>query len=91
MSDQEPQETPQTARPLLSDELGAWKGKRTHKNLGDVFITVECLAMQLQNPDPTSIFVEHNGEIKEVSRSMMVAPNYAANQPADEREKGTKP
>lgn len=52
-----------------------WVGKRTHKNLGTVFITVDCLALQLQNPDPTSIFVEHNGEIKEVSRSLMVTPN----------------
>ncbi len=52
-----------------------WKGRRMHKNLGEVFVTVDCLALQLQNPDPTSIFVEHNGEIKEVSRAMMEAPN----------------
>ena len=55
--------------------LGAWRGKRRHKNLGDVFITIDCLALQLQNADPTSIFVEHNGEIKEVSRGMIEAPN----------------
>lgn len=48
--------------------------KRTHKSLGTVFVTTECLAMQLQNPDQTSIFVEHDGEIKEVSRAMMVDP-----------------
>jgi len=52
--------------------IEAWKGKRKHKNLGDVFITIDCLAMQLQNPDPTSIFVEHDGEIKEVSRAMII-------------------
>jgi hypothetical protein len=52
-----------------------WKGRCMHKNLGEVFVTVDCLALQLQNPDPTSLFVEHDGEIKEVSRAMMEAPN----------------
>lgn len=63
------------ARSRSNVGLGAWKVKRRHKNLGDVFITIDCLAMQLRNPDPTSIFVEHDGEIKEVSRSMIEAPN----------------
>jgi len=38
----------------------------THKCLGTVTITDDCLAMQAMNPDPTSI-----GDIKEVSRSMV--------------------
>lgn len=49
-----------------------WSRKTRHKNLGEVTINLECLAMQIQNCDPTTIFVEHDGEIKEVSRSMIV-------------------
>ena len=59
------------ARIFASAWVAATKGKRTHKNLGEVFITEDCLALQLQNADPTSIFVEHAGEIKEVSRTML--------------------
>jgi hypothetical protein len=57
--------------PIDEKYLADWKSERTHKNLGTVFITLECLALQLHNLDPTTIFVEHDGEIKEVSRSMM--------------------
>ena len=61
------------------ERLSNWRSERTHRNLGSVYITLECLALeclalQLLNSDPTSIFVEHEGEIKEVSRSMMVNP-----------------
>ena len=42
-----------------------------HHNLGDVLITADCLALQQLNPDPTSIFIEHDGEIKEVSRALL--------------------
>lgn len=55
----------------MKEDEKVWRGKRKHKNLGDVFITIECLALQLRNSDPSSIFVEHDGEIKEVSRSMI--------------------
>jgi hypothetical protein len=69
--------TPQKPLPLPpSDLLGlSWRKATQHKNLGEVFITLECLALQVQNCDPSSIFVEHDGEIKEVSRSMIVKPN----------------
>ena len=49
-----------------------WSRKTQHKNLGEVTINMECLAMQIQNCDPTTIFVEHDGDIKEVSRSMII-------------------
>ena len=42
-----------------------------HSCLGSVEITDECLVMQAMNPDPTSMFVEHAGEIKEVSRNLV--------------------
>ena len=35
-----------------------WKSARYHKNFGEVYINLQCL--------------EHEGEIKEVSRSMML-------------------
>ena len=48
-----------------------WSKRVYHKNLGEVIITIPCLRMQLMNSDPSSIFVEHDGDIKEVSRSMI--------------------
>lgn len=42
-----------------------------HKHLGDVLITENCLAMQAMNPDSTSMFVKHDGDIKEVTRSLV--------------------
>lgn len=42
-----------------------------HKILGDIEITEECLKINLCNPDPTSTFVFHDGQIKEVSKSLV--------------------
>ena len=55
----------------MSEEKREWRRKVTHKNLGECVINMECLAMQLRNTDPSSVFVEHDGDIKEVSRSMI--------------------
>ena len=43
-----------------------------HKNLGEVEYTEACQFLQLTNPDPTSIFIEHYGDIKEVTKSSVV-------------------
>jgi hypothetical protein len=51
-----------------------WSRNVTHQNLGECTINMECLAIQLRNADPTSIFVEHDGDIKEVSRAMISEP-----------------
>ncbi len=45
--------------------------KFIHKNLGSVEITEACAFMQKSNPDSSSIFVEHLGEIIEVSKHMI--------------------
>ena len=42
-----------------------------HKSLGKVKITQECLYLQSKNDDPTAVFVEHDNEIKEVSKHMV--------------------
>lgn len=42
-----------------------------HRNLGECFITDECNYLQHDNPDPTSIFIEHDGEVKEVTRNLV--------------------
>lgn len=42
-----------------------------HKNLGNVYITDHCIFLQERNPDPTSIFVEHDDEIKEVCKHLL--------------------
>jgi hypothetical protein len=47
-------------------------GKAKHKNLGNVEITEACLFMQDCNPDPSTLYVEHDGDIKEVSYNMMI-------------------
>jgi len=59
----------------------SWSRKVTHKNIGECIINMECLAMQLRNADPTSIFVEHDGDIKEVSRSMIYETNKLLTDP----------
>jgi hypothetical protein len=51
-----------------------WSRNMTHQNLGECTINMECLAIQARNADPTSIFVEHDGDIKEVSRAMISEP-----------------
>ena len=43
----------------------------TYAHLGTVKQTDACIIMQENNPDPTSMFVEHDGEIKEVSRNLV--------------------
>lgn len=45
--------------------------KTYHKKLGEVQITETCLAMQKLSCDHTSIYVEHNGEVKEVSKNLV--------------------
>lgn len=47
-------------------------GKATHRNLGIVEITEACLFMQDRNPDASTLYVEHDGDIKEVSYNMMI-------------------
>jgi len=42
--------------------------KAYHKNLGFVKYTEACQFLQLTNPDPSSIFVEYDGEIIEVTK-----------------------
>ena len=44
-----------------------------HKNLGAVEIDRACVALQAQNPDGSTAFVKHEGEIKEVTRALLVS------------------
>lgn len=48
-------------------------GRAMHRNLGLVEICETCLAMQAMNPDPTSMFVKHDGDVKEVTRALVSA------------------
>jgi hypothetical protein len=45
--------------------------KFLHKNLGPVVFTEACEHLQKTNPDSSSVFVEHDGEVMEVSKSMV--------------------
>lgn len=48
-----------------------------HRNLGAVTIDEQCRALQARNTDSTSIFVNHDDDIKEVTRDMLeAAPDY---------------
>lgn len=47
------------------------KAVYTHKFLGIVEINEECLKLYADSPDPTSMFVLHNNQIKEVSKSLV--------------------
>lgn len=42
-----------------------------HRSHGEVYITEACDYLQAGNPDPTSMFVDHQGEIIEVSKNMV--------------------
>lgn len=42
-----------------------------HKYLGEVSITEACNYLQATNPDPSSMFVEHDGDLKEVTKSLV--------------------
>lgn len=48
-------------------------GRAMHRNLGLVEICETCVAMQAMNPDPTSMFVKHDGDVKEVTRALVSA------------------
>lgn len=42
-----------------------------HRNLGEVSITEACDYLQATNPDLSSMFVEHDGEVKEVTKALV--------------------
>ncbi len=44
-----------------------------HKNLGRVNYTLECAISQSKNGDAWSVFMEHDGEIKELSINLIEA------------------
>lgn len=46
-----------------------------HARLGKVLITVECLVMQAAHPFKDITFVECDGRIIEVTRSLLALPN----------------
>lgn len=48
-------------------------GVAFHKKLGAVEIDQACVALQSQNPDSSTVFVKHEGEIKEVTRALLVS------------------
>lgn len=45
--------------------------RRHHRELGPVTITDECRELQRTNPDPTSTYVVHDGELKEVTKALL--------------------
>ena len=47
------------------------EGLAAHAILGRVEITNICIELQKTNPDDDSIYVEHRGEIKEVSKRLV--------------------
>jgi len=47
------------------------EGTYDHKLLGKVVINKACLELQKKNLDKTSIFVEHDGGIKEVTKVLI--------------------
>jgi len=44
----------------------------THEFLGEVEITEECLALQALSTDPSTIYVEYDDDIREVSKSLII-------------------
>ena len=50
---------------------GLSEGLACHDILGQVEITNICIDLQKTNPDNTTLYVEHRGEIKEVSKRLV--------------------
>lgn len=50
----------------------------THKNIGECRVTEECSYLQHLNADPSSLFVIHDQDVKEVSRNMFSTTDLAA-------------
>lgn len=44
-----------------------------HRKLGAVEIDQSCIALQALNPDSSTVFVKHDGEIREVTRALLVS------------------
>lgn len=42
-----------------------------HRFLGKAVICDQCNRLNFDNPDPTSIFIRHKGEIIEVSKALV--------------------
>lgn len=49
--------------------------KITHRFLGEVVICEGCIALNQANPDTTTTFVNHDGEIKEVTSKLLTENN----------------
>lgn len=65
----EPLQELERCRKIKVSEVGA----AFHKTLGTVEIDCACVALQAKNPDVSTAFVKHEGEIKEVSRALLVS------------------
>jgi Zn finger protein HypA/HybF involved in hydrogenase expression len=50
--------------------------KVIHSNIGECFVDIDCLRMQRINPDSTSMYVLHDGEIKEVTKAMVTETDF---------------
>lgn len=42
-----------------------------HRHIGLCQVTETCLYMQRTNPDTTSMYVEHDGDLKEVTKALV--------------------
>jgi hypothetical protein len=51
--------------------------KVRHKNLGECLVTEACLHIQRTNPDTWTMFVEHDGELKEVTKALVVEKDFS--------------
>jgi len=63
---------------MADTKAGFKAGERLlHAFLGDVVYSDAAAALQRLNPDPTSLFVEHDGEVKEVTAHLVRRPAEA--------------
>ncbi|OBY86982.1 hypothetical protein [Delftia sp. JD2] len=44
-----------------------------HRKLGAVHIDQACVALQVKNPDASTAFVVHEGDVKEVTRALLLS------------------
>lgn len=55
----------------ITSKIGDPPEKVIHANLGAALVTDACRYMQATNPDSSSVYIEHDGDLKEVSKHLV--------------------
>lgn len=55
----------------ITSKIGDPPERVIHSNLGEALITDACRYLQATNPDSSSVYIEHEGDVKEVTKNLV--------------------